>query len=126
MKFGPAILCLAALALFNQQARAESIRWIHPGHEEGGTFEEGDTFEYRVVSVEVAPGWRPLKELYRLGEIRGAVVDPLVSMTVEARTTRDGVTGAVSAPKVYVPEPGMLAGLVVGVVALGMLLRLER
>lgn len=77
-------------------------------------FEPGDTFEYRVVSVEVEQGWQPMKALWQLGEMRGAVVEPLVSMTVEARTTRDGVTGAVSAPKVYVDEPSLSVGLFVG------------
>ena len=112
MKLGLAALCLVVLVLLTQQARAESIRWTQPD------YEAGDTWEYRVLSVEVAPGWHPLKQLWNVGEIRGAVVEPLVSMTVEARTTRDGVTGVVSAPKVYVPEPSLSVGLVVGCAAL--------
>ena len=98
MKYLPLILLL-----LTSQASSESIRWMQPD------YEPGDTFEYRVVSVEVVPEWQTLEELWKVGEIRGAVVDPLVSMTVEARTTRDGVTGPVSAPKVYVPEPGGVA-----------------
>ena len=103
MKYLPILLLFIA-----SQASAESIRWMQPD------YEPGDTFEYRVVSVDVVPGWQPLEELWKVGEIRGAVVKPLVSMRVEARTTRDGVTGEVSAPKVYIPEPGgvaLLAGL---------------
>ena len=99
---------LLLLALSVQTASAETIRWSQPD------FEEGDTWEYRVISVEVAPGWQPMDELWRLTEIRGAVVAPLVSMTVVARTTRAGVVGEVSEPRVYVPEPGglgLLAGL---------------
>ena len=112
MKLGLAALCLAVLTLLTQQARAESIRWMQPD------FEPGDTWEYRVVSVEVEQDWQPMKELWNVGEIRGAVVEPLVSMTVEARTTRNGVTGAVSAPKLYVPEPSLSVGLAVGCAAL--------
>lgn len=112
MKLGLALLCLVALALVTQQARAESVRWIQPD------YEAGDTFEYRIVSVEVALGWQPLEELWRVGEVRGAVVAPLVSVTVEARTWRGGVVSEVSEPVVYVPEPGGLLGLVVGIAAL--------
>lgn len=104
MKYLPLILLL----LTSQASAEESIRWMQPD------YEPGDTFEYRVVSVEVVPEWQTLEELWKVGEIRGAVVDPLVSMTVEARTTRDGVTGPVSEEHVYVPEPGgvaLLAGL---------------
>ncbi len=108
MKLGLALLCLVALALCVQQARAESIRWTQPDHE------EGDTFEFRVISVEVAEGWQPLNELWSLSEIRGAVVAPLVSMTVEARTTRDGVVSEVSEHRIYVSEPSLHLGLLVG------------
>ena len=112
MKYLPIILLL-----LTSQASAESIRWMQPD------YEEGDTFEYRVVSVEFVPEWHPLEELWKVGEIRGAVVDPLVSMTVEARTTRNGVTGAVSAQKVYpVPEPGGMA-LLAGIGLLGWMKR---
>ena len=109
MRLGLSLLCLVVLALVTQQARAESIRWLG---------EEGDRWEYRVTSVEVVPGWQPLEEMWHLGEVRGAVVEPLVSMTVEARTWRDGVVGVASERHVYVPEPPLLLGLVVGCVAL--------
>ena len=112
MKLGPALLCLAALALCTQSARAESIRWLQPD------YEEGDTWQYRVISIEAVPGWRPLEELWRVGEVRGAVVSPLVSMTVEVRTWRGGVVSEVSQPVVIVPEPSLLSGLAVGCVAL--------
>lgn len=101
------LLFIAAFILAGP-ANTESIRWMQPD------YEKDDTFEYRVVSVEVEQGWQPLKELWNVGEIRGAVVEPLVSMTVEARTTRDGVTGAVSEELLYVPEPGGL-GLLAGI-----------
>lgn len=107
-------LALALLALSAQPAGAESIRWMQPD------YEEGDTWEYRVVSVEVEQGWQPLNELWRLGEIRGAVMEPLISMTVEARTTRDGVVGAVSEEHIYVPEPSLSVGLLVGCAALAL------
>ena len=111
MKYLPILILFIA----SQASAEESIRWMQPD------YEEGDTFEYRVVSVEVVPEWQPLEELWKVGEIRGAVVDPLVSMTVEARTTtRDGVTGPVSAQMVYVPEPGGLA-LLAGLGLLGLL-----
>ncbi len=112
MKLCLAALCLVVLVLFAQQAGAESIIWMQPGHK------KGDTFEYRVVAVEAEQGWHALKALWQVGERRGAVVEPLVSWTVEARTTRDGVTGAVSAPKVYVDEPSLSVGLLVGCAAL--------
>ncbi len=108
MKLGLPLLCLAALALCTQQARAEPIRWIQPGHE------AKDTLEYRIVSVEVADGWQLLEELWRAGEVRGGLVVPLASMTVVARTTRGGVVSEVSEPVVYVPEPSLLLGLVSG------------
>ncbi len=111
MKLGTA---LAILVLFAQQASAESMLWMQPD------YEEGDTWEYRVISVEVAPGWHPLKQLWQVGEKRGAVVEPLVSMTVEARTTRDGVVSEVSEEHVYVDEPSLSVGLVVGCVALAL------
>jgi len=102
----------AVLVLCAQQAGAESIRWVQPDHE------PGDTFEYRVISVEVDEAWRPLESAWKLGGIHGAFMEPLVSMTVEARTTRGGVTGAVSAPKVYVSEPSLQLGLAIGCIAL--------
>ena len=112
MKYLPILILFIA-----GSAHAESIRWMQPD------YEEGDTFEFRVVSVDVVPGWHPMEELWKVGEIRGAVVEPLVSMTVEARTTRNGVTGAVSAQKVYpVPEPGGMA-LLAGIGLLGWMKR---
>ena len=104
-----ALLCLACLS---GQASAESIRWTQ------SDYEAGDRWEYRVLAVEVAPGWQPLKELWHVGEVRGAVVAPLVSMTVDARRWRDGVVSEVSEKHVYVPEPSLLSGLAVGCVAL--------
>ena len=65
MRLGFAIIILTACALFVAGARAESIRWTQPD------YEEGDTWEYRVTAFEVAPGWRPLEELWRVGEVRG-------------------------------------------------------
>ena len=110
MKYLPLILLL-----ITSPAHAESILWMQPAHE------EGDMFEYRVVSVEVEPEWQVLEELWTVGEVRGAVVPAIVSWTVEARTTRDGVTGQVSEQKVYVlPEPGGL-GLLAAIGLLGLL-----
>lgn len=103
-----ALLLFAILTLLTQQVRAESIRWTQPDHE------VGDTFEFRVVSIEAVEDWQPLDELWRLSEIRGAVVAPLVSWTVEVRTTRDGVVGPVSEQHRYVPEPSLHLGLLVG------------
>lgn len=115
VKLGLALLCLAIFALLSQQARAESVRWLQPD------YEAGDTWEWRVVEIEVSDAWLPLEALWQVGEVRGAVVAPLLSVTLEARAWRDGVVSQVSVPVVYVPEPGVLAGLVVGVAALGVL-----
>ena len=103
MRYLPILLLLIA-----GQASAESVRWLQPD------YEAGDRWEYRVVAVEVADTWRPLEELWHFGEIRGAVVSPIVSMTVEARSWRGGEVSEVSKPVVIVPEPGglgLLAGL---------------
>ncbi len=120
VRLGLALLCLAALALCTQQARAESVRWLQPGHE------AGDTWEWRVVAVEVSDDWQPLEELWRVGATRGAIVTPMVSWTVEARTWRDGVVSVASEPVVYVPEPGVLLGLVAGAGCLFLLPRSSR
>ena len=98
---------------------AESIRWLQPD------YEAGDTWEVRITAVEVAPGWQPLEELWHVGEVRGAVVSPIVSMTVEARTWRGGVVSEVSNPVVIVPEPGGL-GLLAGLGVMWWMKRRER
>ena len=117
MRLGFAILCLAVFTLLSQQARAESVRWMQPD------YEPRDTWEWRVVEVEVSDTWLPLELLWQVGNEHGAVVEPLLSWTVEARTWRDGVVSEVSEPHVYVPEPGVLVGLVAGISCLAALRR---
>ena len=116
MKLGLALLCLAFVT---QQARAESIRWLQPDHE------PGDTWEYRVLSIEAVSDWQPLEELWRVGEVRGAVVAPRALVTVQARTWRSGVVSDSSEPVVYVPEPSLLLGLLAGMSVLGVLARMR-
>ena len=96
------------LLLITGQASAESIRWLQPDHE------AGDTFEYRIISVEAVKGWHPLEASWKLSEIHGAVVPAIVSWTVEARTLRGGEVSEVSNQHTYVPEPGGL-GLLAGI-----------
>lgn len=114
MKLGFALLCLVALALFTQQARAESIRWMQPD------YEEGDTWEYRIIDVEPVSEGRHVEERLRVGEVHWADIAPLVSLKIQMRTWRKGAVSEWSKPVVYLPEPGLVGGLVAGCGALAL------
>lgn len=110
MKLGLAALCLVVLVLCTQQARAESIliAWEQPGYEAGDTWEIGRS----------GGAWVPLVPIWGAGGVHSALIEASLPTTVVARTTRDGVVSEVSEPHVYVDEPSLSVGLLVGCAAL--------
>ena len=105
------LVVTAALGLaVTWQARADDylLKWEQPD------WVEGDTWEVRWESCEVVSDWVPLEPQWGSEGLRAGLAGPVVSCVAVARTTRDGVTGAVSDPRVYVPEPPWLLGVLAG------------
>lgn len=123
----PLLSVLIAVALLcTSQARADSIRWRQTDCEVGEECEDTDSFEYRICTGFGTGEWLSFTDEWLAGEVYGGNT---ITMPPEAtppgayiqmRTWRyDEEAGEdafnTSEPKLYVPEPGLLLGLVVGI-----------
>lgn len=130
MKLGLALLCLTIFTLLSQQARADSIRWHQPDCAVGEACEENDISEYRILTGFGTSDWFIPTDQWLAGEIHGGTVMTMPPEAtppgayVEMRTWRDvegeAVVSASLTQTLYVPEPPLLLGMVVGIGALAL------